>query len=249
MNCREYRSQFSAYLDGDLSAEERHSLEVHLKECLPCYRQWSSFQRSVGLLRKLPDLEPPEHLTTRVIATANSRRFSRLPWFRAHPRRWLPLGVGIAALLAVSVALWRIMPTSLPRQQAHHGSLESKTTASIPPERSAAGRIASIPEYDSADPVVVLEVNDVARVNQQIAAVLRAFARSSLEERNNMDSFPSMNARMIRVQVPGQRLTHFIHELHKFGHLAQTPVSSQSTAEPYHQESVSVRIVLVAERQ
>jgi len=50
----------SAYLDGELSQEERTRVESHLEHCAECQQELAGFRRTIRLVRSLPQLELPE---------------------------------------------------------------------------------------------------------------------------------------------------------------------------------------------
>lgn len=58
--CRELFARLSAYLDGELSAEERRRIEEHLCDCPPCVEFIASLRRTVDLCRGFdPGAAPP----------------------------------------------------------------------------------------------------------------------------------------------------------------------------------------------
>lgn len=61
--CRSYRQLLSAYLDGELTAEERQRLFAHLAICEECQQQLHEYQRLRVRLRAAPPAPlPPSHL-------------------------------------------------------------------------------------------------------------------------------------------------------------------------------------------
>lgn len=59
LRCRSYRPLLSAYLDGDLSDEERQRLLAHLAVCEDCRARLHQYQRLREQLRRLPPSPPP----------------------------------------------------------------------------------------------------------------------------------------------------------------------------------------------
>jgi hypothetical protein len=246
MNCGNYQSQFNDYLDGDLSLREREELQHHLKECLPCYRKWSSLQKTQDILHQLPALDPPEHLSAVVMARLKNRRLHRPPWFSANLPRWLPLGVGATLLFLISVGLWQVMPSQYPWQSLFPSSRKNGTTTTRPAEPPQDNFTIRRGEPDSSAPVMVLRVKDFSRADQKLQSMLRSFTRPPLPERESSRSPHSRSARLIQLQVSGQRLPHLLRELHKIGHLDQSQVEKQTLANPGQQKQISIRIVVVS---
>jgi anti-sigma factor RsiW len=57
--CREVFARLSAYLDGELTPEERRRLEEHLCGCPPCVEFMNSLRRTVELCRRFaPEASP-----------------------------------------------------------------------------------------------------------------------------------------------------------------------------------------------
>ena len=246
MNCGNYQSQFNDYLDGDLSLREREELQHHLKECLPCYRKWSSLQKTQDILHQLPALDPPEHLSAVVMAGLKNRRLHRPPWFSANLPRWLPLGVGATLLFLISVGLWQVMPSQYPWQSLFPSSRKNGATTTRPAEPPKDNFTIRRGEPDSSAPVMVLRVKDFSRADQELQSMLRSFTRPPLPERESSRSPHSRSARLIQLQVSGQRLPHLLRELHKIGHLDQSQVERQTLANPGQQKQISIRIVVVS---
>ncbi|GEM_PF-3867916 len=59
MDHREAMELFSAYQDGDVTAEERASLEAHLAQCAACAQEWQRFREMVSSLSGLLPITPP----------------------------------------------------------------------------------------------------------------------------------------------------------------------------------------------
>jgi hypothetical protein len=245
MDFRKHNSQFAAYLDNDLSPGERATLQAHLKECLSCYRKWSSLNKTQQILKRLPILDPPEHLHTLVLARVKARHFSQHPWFFAKVPRWLPWAAGVAALLVISVTFWQLIPSPLPWQSFAPDSQRGILTRNGTSEEQSAKFTATKRSTDSSDPVMVLKVKDFSRADLELDSMLRSFAGPMLTEREAVRPVRSSSVRLIDVQVPGQRLPHLLRELHKIGYLDHSQVQRYKLAIPRHKKAVSVRIVVV----
>ena len=245
MDCRKYQAQFNSYLDRDLSPTEREKLQFHLSECLLCYRQWSSLQKTQELLRQLPTLDPPEHMSAVVMARLKDRGFHQPLWFLPGLPRWLPMGVGAALLLLISVALWQVMPSQYPWQSLFPSSRKNVTTSIGPSEQPQEGLTIKKGESGSSAPVMVLRVKNFSRAHQELESMLRSFDKPMPQESGANPSLRSDSARLIDVQVPGQRFNHLLRELDKIGHLDRSEVERHRLANPQHKKSISIRIVII----
>ena len=66
MNCPEFESILADYLDGTLSETERAAVELHAAECPNCGAFMAEVTSGVALLAKLPEVDPPPALVTKI---------------------------------------------------------------------------------------------------------------------------------------------------------------------------------------
>jgi negative regulator of sigma E activity len=249
MDCRDYQSKFSAYLDGELTAKERQYLQFHLKECLPCYRNWSFLQKSHEVLRRLPELEPTPHLSTIVMARLKDRNFRQRSRFSAGFRRWAPLAVGAAALLLISIGLWQIIPSTLTWQSFIPGAQKEIVTQDSSGRQPETNFTVKKRSPGLQPPVMVLKVKDFSRADQQLESMLRSLSRPMTTEREPIRPPHSSSARLIDIQVQGENFPLLIRELHKIGHLDKSQLESHELAASKQPKSISIRIVVVSEKK
>ncbi len=104
--CREIRALASLYLDGRLEADQRQSVQEHLRVCPACVLQVRGLQRLARVAQSYPWMEPPQDLFQSVRKTLHRRRQSTLSdlgtgkkW-RRHGRRILDLAIAASVLAA-----------------------------------------------------------------------------------------------------------------------------------------------------
>ena len=245
MDCKKYQSQFNSYLDRELSPTERDELQFHLSECLLCYRQWSSLQKTQELLRRLPTLDPPEHLSAVVMARLKDRGFHQPLWFLSGLPRWLPMGVGAVVFLLISAALWQVIPSQYPWHSLFPSSRKNVATSIGSSEQPQKGITIRKGDSGSSAPVMVLRVKDFSRAHQALESMLRSFEKPMPREPGANPSLHSDSAQLIDVQVPGQRFSHLLRELNKIGHLDHSEVDRQRLANSQQEKSISIRIVII----
>lgn len=68
MNHFRTRARLSEYLDRKLAPEQRSKVDAHLVECAACSAELREIERTVDLLHRLPDPEPPPYLAQAVMA-------------------------------------------------------------------------------------------------------------------------------------------------------------------------------------
>ena len=74
MNCKAARSLFSLQIDKYLSYEEERKLMQHLEQCTNCAAEYKAVQRTVGLVRDLPEIAPSETFVQDVLLAARKAR-------------------------------------------------------------------------------------------------------------------------------------------------------------------------------
>ena len=84
--CQTYRKRFSAFLDGELSANKRAALEDHLTVCAACRKELVGWKELGPILERLEVSAPPAGMVMRI--TAEARRRGSEKSFRHLFRRW-----------------------------------------------------------------------------------------------------------------------------------------------------------------
>ncbi len=60
--CAAIREEFSALLDGELTADEQAQIDEHLLECSECLRSLDTMKKVMGIYADLPHVQAPEDL-------------------------------------------------------------------------------------------------------------------------------------------------------------------------------------------
>jgi anti-sigma factor RsiW len=154
---KEVEQQVSAYLDGELSSQERRVVEHHLDTCEACQWNLETLRQTVQWTQELPTVQVPRVFTIR--APAEPARKARRRW------NFLPVLQGATALVALllifAVAgdfmLTGLLPTRAPESQVVG---EQKATE--------AGRA----QEDTAEATQVLEMEAAAPPAAEAEAVV-----------------------------------------------------------------------------
>ncbi len=103
--CQDFDPLFAPYVDGEVPAGDRASIEAHLVRCPPC-RDRVAEQRAIRdvLAARRPVLRScaPGELRARCAAQTGASRVRRFVGSRAFVRRWVPLSVAATILLAIA---------------------------------------------------------------------------------------------------------------------------------------------------
>jgi len=107
-----WTDRLSEYVDGDLTPEERRSLEAHLDGCATCARIVADLRAVVATARGLPDRDPTADLWSGIAARLpDAPGVTSLP-LRRRQRKWTAFAVpqlaaaGLALVLVSSGVLW-----------------------------------------------------------------------------------------------------------------------------------------------
>ena len=62
MNCNEYKDLLTAYLDNELSDEQKAGLEKHLQTCQSCKVELDEFRKLISITDEITLMEPEDKL-------------------------------------------------------------------------------------------------------------------------------------------------------------------------------------------
>lgn len=81
MDCKAVEEKLSAYLDGQLSAEEMRLVDAHLKTCPACQDELSSLEGTIALLHSLEAVAPPVELKEKILGRVQELNLRQQPQF------------------------------------------------------------------------------------------------------------------------------------------------------------------------
>lgn len=90
MNCRTVQNLTSAFLEEEVSAEERHAMDAHLPLCRDCTAALHDTRRMLALVHGLARLEPPADFVDGVMQQVRDAAEAETDTVRGW-RRFLPL--------------------------------------------------------------------------------------------------------------------------------------------------------------
>ena len=168
MQCKKVTANLSCYLDGELGADLRRQVTLHLQQCADCRRGYSTLRQTQSMVQSASRSEPPAELA-RALRVAMSQRAAasgRRRWQGAMVRLqnslnafMLPATAGVLSAVIVFGSLINFI--SIPALAAGD---DVPTTLFTPP------RLASAPDshFISSDALVVVEayVDAQGRVEQ-----------------------------------------------------------------------------------
>jgi len=179
MNCRSAESHFSAYLEDEVSQEERRALEAHLMGCRRCTLTLRELRATLSVLQtKLPAVETSSHFEEDVLARIRSGeglRPSVSDWIRdlLQPARLKPVFMAGVAMCAVYLGV-----TLYPAGRA----LLATKTRTVEPAASVS--VAPAPAVTHDTPVASAPAPATERSGHAVVASLphRVTARDSVAQ-------------------------------------------------------------------
>ena len=117
MQCEELHAELSAWIDGELTADDRARIAAHLQACPACREYVRALQETSSLVRTLPIPRAPASVTDGAIRQAGAMRQQyqgtaprrRRQVLFAWPTQALGVGlVGLAAAIALAVFVGRL---------------------------------------------------------------------------------------------------------------------------------------------
>lgn len=135
--CDEIQAELSAYLDGEVPADERAVLDSHLRDCSNCRALLTELDEIRRTISTLPKLQAPATLAARIrqeVAavdreTSAESAASLTPVERLVVVRrsfWMPTAFALAALIMLSVMVFLVLPRLAENQN-------TVATAPVPP--------------------------------------------------------------------------------------------------------------------
>ncbi|MGO8702802.1 MAG: anti-sigma factor family protein [Candidatus Brocadiia bacterium] len=110
MNCEKVIGQFSAYLDGQLTAAEREAVRSHVADCARCRDELEALSRTVYAVADLPRLRAPSDLREQVMA-----KLDGVTPAQARPPRWR-MYWSAAAAVAFAIVIILLTRSPAPRR-------------------------------------------------------------------------------------------------------------------------------------
>ena len=105
-NCEEFAPLLSAFVDGELTEEERAEVLAHVSECEECRRLLGELTALHAALGELENEDVPEGFTESVMAAVRAEKAAKKPQAKKRSawRRWMPMAA-CAAIIALAAAV------------------------------------------------------------------------------------------------------------------------------------------------
>ena len=116
--CEEFAPLLSAFVDGELTEEERAEVLAHVSECEKCRRLLGELTALHAALGELEDEDVPAGFTEGVMAAVRAEKAAKKPQTKKRSawRRWMPMAA-CAAIDALAAAV--TIPRTAMKQEAN----------------------------------------------------------------------------------------------------------------------------------
>jgi hypothetical protein len=166
MDHNDIRHKLSEYIDGSVTAEEKSSLEEHLKTCATCSDALRELRKTVEHIKSVEEVEPPAWMTQNIMADVRAEAEEKEGLFR---RLFYPFSVKLpvqaVAVLFLAVTAYYIYQNITPAEKyAEAPSEKTEAAKPAPPLLSpqpepmirrepaeGAARAPQTPEYKALD--------------------------------------------------------------------------------------------------
>ena len=104
--CEQYAAALSAFVDGELSENEKEEVLSHVEHCQNCREYLSELMIVHTMFEEMPELDAPEGFSERVLERVHEEKRAR----SRHRRAWPRVLAACFALLVVTAAAWKLAP-------------------------------------------------------------------------------------------------------------------------------------------
>ena len=104
--CEQYAAALSAFVDGELSENEKEEVLSHVEHCQNCREYLSELMIVHTMFEEMPELDAPEGFSERVLERVHEEKRER----SRHRRAWPRMLAACFALLVVTAAAWKLAP-------------------------------------------------------------------------------------------------------------------------------------------
>lgn len=127
--CEQYAAALSAFVDGELSENEKEEVLSHVEHCQNCREHLSELMIVHTMFEEMPELDAPEGFSERVLERVHEEKRAR----SRHRRAWPRVLAACFALLVVTAAAWKLAPAMVSsNDSAADCNTSSNDTASAP---------------------------------------------------------------------------------------------------------------------
>lgn len=104
--CEQYAAALSAFVDGELSENEKEEVLSHVEHCQNCREYLSELMIVHTMFEEMPELDAPEGFSERVLERVHEEKRAR----SRHRRAWPRVLAACFALFVITAVAWKLAP-------------------------------------------------------------------------------------------------------------------------------------------
>lgn len=136
MDCEHVQARLSEYLDRSLDQENAGAIEGHLSSCSACRLEADRLAAAIGLISKLPSVEPPADFAAAVMARVRQEAAKPSLWERLFSPLTLKLPIHATALVLIAGFALYLYRDAPPLQEEFRDSHQELPASPPPPEEA-----------------------------------------------------------------------------------------------------------------
>ena len=130
MDCNNLEDKLSAYLDNELSFQERAEIEMHVKGCEKCSLALKELQNTVAHVKGIEEVEPPAWLEQKIMAKIREESVQPVGFVEKF-FSFINIKASLPALATVAIAVTAFMLFRTIEPEVQKTALEPKTGAPV----------------------------------------------------------------------------------------------------------------------
>ena len=153
MECHSIEKKLSAYMENELSSDEKIQIDEHLKTCPKCSLSLEELKKTVVYTQKLEDKEPPPWLTQKVMARVRKEAGQKKGILR---KLFFPLYIKVPievfATVAIAVTAFYVFKTIEPGMRVTKTKAPSEQVIVSEGEEKSRSRQDKLSDHDKSFP-------------------------------------------------------------------------------------------------
>ena len=134
MECDGIKDKLSDYIEGVLNSEETSLVSAHIKSCKKCEEACVDLKKTVGYVKDLEEVEPPQWLTQKIMVRVKEEAEKKSLWEKLFYPLHVKLPLEAAATLLVAVTALYILKTTEQEVRV------TEITSGVPAEQAVTDR-------------------------------------------------------------------------------------------------------------
>ncbi|GAV24860.1 hypothetical protein ciss_07930 [Carboxydothermus islandicus] len=261
MECNEVRELLSAYIDGEVTAEEKKQVERHLQSCAGCREAYGQYVDMGAVLKMLPFLEPDTPLREKVQDKIKYKRniLNRFIW-----SEWVAVAVAMVLVFALGITAISLSGLTLyPKNEAvevvrdkavsvaggpSEGALPDEQNTGVLPAKSPAKFAPDLTGEEATFKTTSTDERKIVKTASGKLTVkkLEDFDRWLAQELGRVNGYVKFSReekeiRELTLMIPADKLKSFVDDLKKQGELESYSENAEDVTKAYRDMEIRIK--------